>query len=73
MKIRIVQSILADNTRLAARTRELLGARRVLAVNMMSSPGAGKTTVLERTLPYLKERHGLSAGVIDERQAIQRR
>jgi len=65
VKIRIVQSILADNTRLAARTRELLGARRVLAVNIMSSPGAGKTTVLERTLPYLKERHGLSAGVIE--------
>ncbi len=65
MKIRIVQSILADNARLAARNRELFGARRVLCVNMMSSPGAGKTTILEKTLPYLEERHGLSAGVIE--------
>jgi len=65
MKVRIVQSILADNARLAARNRELFASRRVLCVNMMSSPGAGKTTILEKTLPYLKERHGLAAAVIE--------
>ncbi|WP_243788870.1 hydrogenase nickel incorporation protein HypB [Saccharopolyspora gloriosae] len=38
---------------LAERTRNSLARRRILALNLMSSPGSGKTTLLERTLREL--------------------
>jgi hydrogenase nickel incorporation protein HypB len=47
------QRVLARNDDLAAATRADLGRRRVLAVNLMSSPGSGKTTLLERTIADL--------------------
>lgn len=51
--ITLEQRVLAKNDRLADRTRTWLTGRRILAVNLMSSPGAGKTTLLERTITGL--------------------
>jgi hydrogenase nickel incorporation protein HypB len=48
--IALEQDILAKNNRLAERNRGWLAGRRLLALNLVSSPGAGKTTLLERTL-----------------------
>jgi hydrogenase nickel incorporation protein HypB len=48
--ISIEQRVLAKNDSLARRNRDRLAERRILAVNLMSSPGAGKTTLLERTI-----------------------
>jgi hydrogenase nickel incorporation protein HypB len=45
--------VLAKNDELAARNRDWLADRRVVAVNLMSSPGSGKTTLLERTVRSL--------------------
>ncbi len=42
--------ILAKNQLLAERNRGWFAGREVLAVNLMSSPGAGKTSILERTI-----------------------
>jgi hydrogenase nickel incorporation protein HypB len=42
-------SLLAGNNRAAAHNREHFRERRVTAVNLMGSPGAGKTAVLEAT------------------------
>jgi len=47
--IEIHDRILAGNDRTAAHNREHLGAHGVLAVNVMGSPGAGKTALLEAT------------------------
>ena len=47
------QDVLAKNDRLAHANRHWLADRRILAVNLMSSPGAGKTTLLERTIREL--------------------
>jgi len=41
------------NNRLADSNREWFEGRRVLALNLVSSPGAGKTTLLERTIQML--------------------
>ncbi len=46
-------AILAKNDRLAARNRSWFEERGILAVNLVSSPGAGKTSVLERTIRQL--------------------
>jgi hydrogenase nickel incorporation protein HypB len=46
--------ILAKNDEVAARNRAWLAGRQVLALNIMSAPGAGKTMLLERTIADLK-------------------
>ena len=43
-------AVLAKNDELAENNRAWIAERRILALNMMSSPGAGKTTLLERTI-----------------------
>jgi len=65
--IQLETQILGKNQRIANRNRDWLAARRILALNLVSSPGAGKTTLLERTLNDLKGR--LSIGVIEGDQA----
>ncbi len=45
--------VLAKNDRLAAVNQEWFARRGIVALNLMSSPGAGKTTVLERTVREL--------------------
>jgi len=42
--------ILAKNNRLAARNRHFFKEQGIFALNLVSSPGSGKTTILERTL-----------------------
>lgn len=55
--------ILAGNDRTAAHNREHFRERRVVAVNVMGSPGAGKTAVLEATARLLPGRRlGALAG-----------
>jgi len=48
--LQIEQDILARNDRYAARNRAFLGERGVFALNLVSSPGAGKTALLVRTI-----------------------
>lgn len=50
MQIPVVRNILEANDRLAAQIRDELGKRGILVLNIISSPGAGKTSLLERTL-----------------------
>lgn len=49
----IGQSVLQKNQRLAADNRDLFAAQNLLVLNILSSPGSGKTTFLERTLTDL--------------------
>jgi hydrogenase nickel incorporation protein HypB len=58
--IALEQEILSKNQRMAERNRGWLSARRVLALNLVSSPGSGKTSLLERTLRDLKGRIAIS-------------
>ena len=53
------ETILAGNDRKAAHNREHFAAQGVVAVNLMGSPGAGKTAVLEATARHLARRHQL--------------
>jgi hydrogenase nickel incorporation protein HypB len=63
------QQILAKNTALAARNRRWLDERGLVAFNLMSSPGAGKTSLLERTIRELAGRATLA--VVEGDQATQ--
>lgn len=52
--------VLAKNDLLAARNRGWFEGRGILALNLMSSPGAGKTSLLERTIRDLSSELSLS-------------
>ena len=56
MNIKILRNVLEANDQVAARLREQLAAKHVTAINLISGPGAGKTSLLERTIPELNQR-----------------
>ena len=62
-RISVVEEILSANDQLAAANRARLDAARVLAVNVMASPGAGKTSLIARTVEALREE--LRIGAVD--------
>ncbi len=55
-RLRIEQDILAKNDAHAAHNREQLNARGIFALNLVSSPGAGKTALLVKTIRALADR-----------------
>ena len=63
MKVSVVRNILEANERIAAQNKELFDENGIFVVNLMSSPGAGKTSLLERTIDALKAEMGI--GVIE--------
>jgi len=54
MEIKILKDILGANEQIAERNRRLLDSKGVFAVNLMSSPGAGKTSLILETIKSLK-------------------
>jgi hydrogenase nickel incorporation protein HypB len=54
MEIKVVKDILSANEQLAEKNRRLLDSNKVFAVNLMSSPGAGKTSLILQTIKKLK-------------------
>lgn len=61
--LEIRQSVFADNDRAAEALRQELKTKKVFLLNLMSSPGAGKTTTLVQTIKNLKEE--LRIGVME--------
>lgn len=53
-RISIVENILSANDRLAEENRARINTAGVFSINLMASPGAGKTSLIEQTLPLLK-------------------
>ena len=49
-QVPLERKVLGENDRIAAALREEFGRRGILCLNLISSPGAGKTLLLERTL-----------------------
>ena len=53
--LEIKQSVFADNDRQAEEMRRELKKKKVFLLNLMSSPGSGKTTTLSRTIEALRD------------------
>jgi len=62
-RIPVVENILNANDRIALDNQKRLTDAGVFCINLMASPGAGKTSLIERMLPVLSER--MSIAVID--------
>jgi hydrogenase nickel incorporation protein HypB len=60
-RISVVENILSANDRLAGENRARLDAAGVLSINLMASPGAGKTSLIEQTLARLSGRLRVAA------------
>ena len=61
--IQVKESVFADNDREADRVRQQLKGQGTFLLNLMSSPGSGKTTTLLRTVEGLKDQ--LRIGVME--------
>ena len=65
-KVRVIevkQSVYASNDERASKLRKELKDRHRFLLNLMSSPGSGKTTTLKQTIKLLKDKH--SIGVME--------
>lgn len=58
--VEVLQNLLSENDHQAAHNREHFDAHRVLAINLMSSPGSGKTRLLESTIDACRERYRIA-------------
>ncbi len=54
--LEVERDILQQNEIMAARNRGYFDAKDIFALNLVSSPGSGKTSILERTLQDLKDK-----------------
>ena len=63
MEIKVLKDVLSANDQIARRNRQLLDKHNVFAVNVMASPGAGKTSLILATIRKLKDKYGI--GVIE--------
>jgi hydrogenase nickel incorporation protein HypB len=52
-RVELGQKVLSENSRIAAELRECFDEHGVLGLNLISAPGSGKTSLLERTLELL--------------------
>ena len=62
-RVPVVEKILSANDRMAARNREMLNQAGLYSINIMASPGAGKTSLILKTLEALEGR--LRLGVVE--------
>ena len=58
-----MKNILGENDKIADANRKLFADKKVFVVNLMGSPGSGKTSLLEKTLSALSEK--ISVAVIE--------
>jgi hydrogenase nickel incorporation protein HypB len=61
--IEVKEEIMADNIKLAVTIREQLRGKKTMLLNLMSSPGSGKTSLILRTVEGLKD--SINLGVIE--------
>ena len=63
MKVKVVSHILEANDRIAAENKKLFKESGVYVINLMSAPGAGKTSLIEKTIQEISA--NLKIGVIE--------
>ena len=63
MKIEVIENVLKYNKDQAEKNRDLFTRKNILVLNLLSSPGAGKTSLIIETLKILKDKKNI--GVIE--------
>ncbi|MDP2854304.1 MAG: hydrogenase nickel incorporation protein HypB [Smithellaceae bacterium] len=60
MKVTVVKNVLDANNRIADDNRKLFDQHKMFVINLMSSPGAGKTSLVERTILALRDKYRIA-------------
>ncbi|MBN2158511.1 MAG: hydrogenase nickel incorporation protein HypB [Spirochaetes bacterium] len=60
MEIKILQDIMQSNKNVAGEVKALLESKKIYMIDMMSSPGSGKTMLTDRLIGALKERYRIA-------------
>jgi hydrogenase accessory protein HypB len=60
MKVTLEKDVMENNDRAAEFNRKLFQKTGTLVINIMSSPGAGKTTILEKTIAALSDQYRIA-------------
>jgi hydrogenase nickel incorporation protein HypB len=63
VRVPVVEKILSTNDRMAKLNQDLLNSKKVLAINLMASPGAGKTSFILPTIKHVQKHFRI--GVIE--------
>jgi hydrogenase nickel incorporation protein HypB len=63
VKVKVVTNILEANDRIAAENKKVFGEAGVYVINIMSGPGAGKTSLIEKTIESINDK--IRMGVIE--------
>lgn len=58
-KVDVKEGILSKNQKIADNLRRLFDEKKVFVINFVSSPGSGKTSILEKILPELKDKFNI--------------
>ena len=62
MKIKVLKNILDANEQIAKDNRRLFDSKGIFTLNLMSSPGAGKTSLILETVKRLKGKTQIGSG-----------
>jgi hydrogenase nickel incorporation protein HypB len=60
MEIKVMQDILASNDAIAEANAKLLSEKQIFSLNLMASPGAGKTSFILRSIEALKNKYNIA-------------
>ena len=63
MEVKVMKNILGENDKIAEENRKVFQEKKVFVLNLMGSPGSGKTSLLEKTLSVLSKK--ISVAVIE--------
>ena len=55
-QVTVMEDILGKNDRIAAENQALFADKKIFVINLMGSPGSGKTSLLERTMAAMKDK-----------------
>lgn len=59
-EIAVMKDLLEDNKNLAEANKKMLASKGVFTINLLGSPGTGKTTLLEKIIRELKDEIGIA-------------
>jgi len=60
VKVKVVKKVLDANDRIAEENRKLFDQHKIFVINLMSSPGAGKTSLVEQTIKAMKNKYSIA-------------
>jgi hydrogenase nickel incorporation protein HypB len=58
--VKVIKNVLDANDRIAVENRELFDRHGIYVINLMSSPGAGKTSLVENTIRYFQKKYQIA-------------